>query len=156
MAPYLISFFIALGVYFLGKFIGKRFTNFHESSYLGFAIISFILAFILHTKVQNTILKTLVNYPFIDRRTIISFTIALGIITILFICLGEVRRKTTSKPLSIRALNPWIADKPHKCSHCGYSFSIMPKLEDGTSCLVKNPKCPNCGNVDEMLRFYKG
>ena len=65
-------------------------------------------------------------------------------------------KNKSSKPLSTSTLNSLLSDKPHKCSHCGYSFSLMPELEEGTSCLVKNPKCPECGNVDEVLRFYKG
>ena len=67
----------------------------------------------------------------------------------------KIAKSKPSKPLSTRVLNAYIADKPHKCSHCGYSFSIMPKqLEDGKKYMVKNPSCPNCGNVDETLRVY--
>ena len=91
MIPVLISSLISLGVYFLGKFIGKRF-NFSELSYLGFAIISFILAFICHDKIQNAILNIFVNYPFIDRRTIILLAIALCLIALLFILFIENRR----------------------------------------------------------------
>ena len=104
MIPYLISLFIALGVYFLGKFIGKRFTNFHEFSYLGFAIISFILAAILHADVQNTILKTFINCPFIDRRTIILLAVILGLICILIILRIENERKGSV----MNDLSSWI------------------------------------------------
>ncbi len=60
-----------------------------------------------------------------------------------------------SKPLSASAVNALMFDKPHECSHCGYSFSTMPKqLEKDKKYMVKNPPCPNCGNVDEVLEFY--
>ena len=62
----------------------------------------------------------------------------------------------SSKPLSARALNAYLAEKPHKCSYCGYSFSIMPELEEGKAYFVKAATCPKCGNVDEVLRFYQG
>jgi len=64
-------------------------------------------------------------------------------------------KNKSSKPLSARTLNALLSDKPHKCSHCGYSFSIMPKeLRDGKSYMVKNPPCPSCGNVDETVKVY--
>jgi predicted Zn-ribbon and HTH transcriptional regulator len=65
-------------------------------------------------------------------------------------------KKKSNKPLSARALNAYLADKPHKCSYCGYSFSIMPELDKGKACFVKTATCPKCGNVDEALRFYQG
>jgi len=67
----------------------------------------------------------------------------------------KIAKNNPSKPFSARELNAYIADKPHKCSYCGYSFSIMPvNLEDGKNYIVKNPPCPRCGNVDEILRVY--
>ena len=60
------------------------------------------------------------------------------------------------KPLSAKMLNTFLADKPHKCSYCGYSFSIMPELEEGKAYYVKLARCPKCGNVDEVGRFYEG
>ena len=91
----LIPSFISLGVYFLGKFIGKRF-NFSEFSYLGFAIISFVLAFICLEENQTVILKIFVNYPFIDRRTILLAIVALCFIAIFSILFKAVRRETVS------------------------------------------------------------
>jgi len=90
--PYLISLFIALGVYFLGKFIGKRF-NLSPYSYLGFAIISFVLALICHTEVLNTLRKYFANFSFVDRSSIILSVIGLCFIALLLILLAEKRRK---------------------------------------------------------------
>lgn len=59
-----------------------------------------------------------------------------------------------SKPVTATAFN--ITDKPHKCSYCGYSFSIMPELEEGKAYFVKLATCSKCGNVDEVSRFYEG
>lgn len=96
MAPYLISLLIALGVYFLGRFIGKSF-NLSPNSYLGFAIISFVLAFICHTEGQEVLLKRFTNFPFIDRSTIIWPIIGLCGISLLLIFFVEGRRKQKVK-----------------------------------------------------------
>jgi predicted Zn-ribbon and HTH transcriptional regulator len=69
---------------------------------------------------------------------------------------AEKPKKKLSKPLTARAFNARLADKPHKCDYCGYSFSIMPELEEGKACFVKAATCPKCGNVDEVLKFYHG
>ena len=92
MSPYLISLLIALGVYFLGRFIGKRF-NLSQNAYLGFAIISFVLAFICHAKGQEALLKLSTNFPFIDRSTVIWSSIGLCGIFLLLIFFVEGRRK---------------------------------------------------------------
>ncbi len=62
----------------------------------------------------------------------------------------------SSRSLSARALNAFLTEKPYKCSYCGYSFSIMPELEEGKAYFVKTATCPKCGNVDEVSRFYQG
>jgi predicted Zn-ribbon and HTH transcriptional regulator len=69
---------------------------------------------------------------------------------------GKPNKNKSSKPLSAPALNAHLAEKPHKCSYCGYSFSIMPELEEGKAYFVKAATCPKCGNVDEVLRSYQG
>lgn len=69
---------------------------------------------------------------------------------------GKPDKNKSSKPLSARAFNAYLAEKLHKCSYCGYSFSIMPELEDGKSYFVKTATCPKCGNGDEVLRSYQG
>jgi len=54
--------------------------------------------------VQNTILKTFVNCPFIDRRTIILLAVILGLIGILIILRIENKRKGSA----MNNLLPWI------------------------------------------------
>jgi hypothetical protein len=65
-------------------------------------------------------------------------------------------KKKRSKLTNAKALNAWLTDKPHKCSYCGYSFSIMPDFEEGRAYYVKQAICPKCGNADEVCRFYEG
>ena len=91
----LIPSLVALGVYFLGRSIGKRF-DLSANSYLGFAIISFVLAFIFHAKGQDVLLKLLSNFPIIDPSTIVRSVIGLCFIALLFIFLAESRRKIVS------------------------------------------------------------
>jgi len=62
---------------------------------------------------------------------------------------------TSTKRVSARALNIFLSEKPHKCSYCGYSFSIMPEIEEGKSYFVKTAVCPQCGNKDEVSKFYQ-
>ena len=66
-----------------------------------------------------------------------------------------------SKPIksdnqqTARQIKAALEEKTHKCSYCGYSFLIMPKLEANQSCFIKNVKCPSCGNVDEVNQLYQ-
>lgn len=69
---------------------------------------------------------------------------------------GKPDKNKSSKPLSARAFNAYLFDKLHECSYCGYSFLIMPELEEGKAYLLKTATCPKCGNVDEVLRSYQG
>ena len=69
----------------------------------------------------------------------------------------EIAGKNKSgEPFSKSALNAYLTEKPHKCCYCGYSFSIMPDLEEGKAYFIKTATCPKCSNVDEVNRFYKG
>ena len=102
--PFPTSILIGLGVYLLSKFIGKRISDFHELSYLGFAVISFLWAFILQGKVSAIILSKFANSPFIDRQTIILLAIDLGLIGILMILRIEDRREDGT----INDLSSWI------------------------------------------------
>ena len=95
--PVLISSFVGFGVFFVGKFIGKKF-NLSANSYLGFAIISFVLALICHAKIQDALLKLFANFLFIDRTTIIRSVIGLCVIYLLSIFLVEGRKKTIPSP----------------------------------------------------------
>lgn len=76
------------------------------------------------------------------------------------IFIGELNLNSFEKELSgqksSKTLNAWLTDKAHKCSYCGYSFSIMPELEKGKNVYVKQATCPKCDNLDEVDRFYKG
>lgn len=76
----------------MGKFIGKRF-NLSSNSYLGFAIISFVLAFICHAKGQEALFKLFANFQFINHSTIIWSIIGLCGIFLLLILFVEGRRK---------------------------------------------------------------
>ena len=95
MSPYLTSSLIALGVIFLRTFIGKRF-NLSQYSYLGFAAISFSLAFICHEDGQKSLLKLFINFPFIDRSTVIWSVIGLCAIFLFLIFFVEGRRRPIS------------------------------------------------------------
>ncbi len=64
-------------------------------------------------------------------------------------------KKNWANRLVLEPLNAFLTEKPHKCSYCGYSFSIMPDLEEGKTYFVKTATCPKCGNVDEVLRYYQ-
>ena len=57
--------------------------------------------------------------------------------------------------LSVRQRNAVLMEMPHKCTHCGYSFFVMPRLEPGKNVYVKAATCPNCGNADVVSRFYE-
>lgn len=69
---------------------------------------------------------------------------------------GKPDKNKSRKPLTACAFNACLFDKLHKCSYCGYSFSIMPELEEGKTCFVKTATCPKCGNGDEVSRYYPG
>ena len=60
------------------------------------------------------------------------------------------------KSLSTSALNAYLTEKPHKCSYCGYSYWIIPDIKKGFSYFVNAATCPECGNVDQVLRYYEG
>jgi hypothetical protein len=87
-----------------------------------------------------------------------------AIIAVCLIMIGVVidiiRRATAkqkTKVLSPKKFNAILSDRPHKCSFWGYSFSLMPKeLEEGKAYMIRNPACPKCGNIDEVLRYYEG
>lgn len=68
----------------------------------------------------------------------------------------EKLKKGGERIESIKSLNSLLKDKPHKCVYCGYSFSIIPVIEEGQSYYVKQVVCPKCGNVDEVCKFYEG
>lgn len=130
----LTSAIISLGVYFLGKFIGKRF-NFSEFSYLGLAAVSFILAAILHEEVQNAILTKFTNYPFIDRTTIILLPIAFCLVAVLFIFIREDRRKEVSvdRVDGEQKPNPYSGTPPKKANKilklfAGTEHGVLSKL----------------------------
>ena len=69
---------------------------------------------------------------------------------------GKLEKKEWRKFSTVNAFNAWLSDRPHKCSYCGYSFSVMPNLEEGKSYYVKTAICPKCDNQDKISRFYNG
>jgi hypothetical protein len=91
---FLTSLLGGLGILFMGKYIGKKF-DLSANSYLGFAIISFVLIFISQTKGQDILLKFFVNFPIIDRATIVRFVIGLCAIAFLLIWFAEGRKRST-------------------------------------------------------------
>jgi len=100
VSPYLISLLIALGVFFLGKFIGKRF-GLSPNSYLGFAIISFVLAFICYKEGRETLLKPLTDFPFISNEMAICSVIGLCGISIVLIFFANRKNLFLRKDLEI-------------------------------------------------------
>ena len=68
----------------MGKFISKRF-NLSPNSYIGFAIVSFVLAFVCHENGRKSLFKLFIDFPIIDHSTIIYSIISLCGISILLI-----------------------------------------------------------------------
>jgi hypothetical protein len=68
---------------------------------------------------------------------------------------GETQAKEKERRLTAKMLNAYLAETPHKCSYCGYSFWVIPNLEEGKRYFVKTATCPKCSNVDEVWRFYE-
>jgi hypothetical protein len=67
----------------------------------------------------------------------------------------ETRAKEKERRLTTKMLNAYLAERPHKCSYCGYSFWVIPDLEEGKHYFVKVATCPKCSNADEVWRFYE-
>lgn len=64
-------------------------------------------------------------------------------------------RERTQTGTSARYINELISDVPHKCSFCGFSFSLLPDpFEDDRSYFVSHAKCPKCGNLESAPRSY--
>jgi hypothetical protein len=52
-------------------------------------------------------------------------------------------------------INARLMDTPHKCTFCGFSYSLMPNdLGENTACYIKEAICPKCSNVDFVSRYY--
>jgi len=70
--------------------------------------------------------------------------------------LASATTKTKTPPAWV--INARLTDTPHKCTFCGFSYSLLPNdlsdARENTVYMVKNSKCPKCGNVDDILRFY--
>lgn len=61
------------------------------------------------------------------------------------------------RPLSARRLKYLVTDTPHKCSFCGFSFSVLPNdIPERGGVLVTAAVCPKCGNRDKVTRSWEG
>lgn len=96
------------------------------------------------------------EYAKISNPWFIIFFLSVNVLFASIVIRRQKKENHSSKPLSARELNAYLTDKPHKCSYCGYSFSLMPELKEGETCFIKAAKCPKCGNTDEVLKPYKG
>ena len=87
------------------------------------------------------------------------------IISLVFLLLVAVATKSrpqvyagvtsNTKPTPAWVINARISDKLHKCTFCGFSYSLMPSdLGEKNAHFIKNATCPNCGNVDVVSRYY--
>ena len=151
----------------MGKFIGKRF-NLSPNSYLGFAIISFVLAFICHAKGQEALLKLFANCQFVDRSTIIWSGIGLCGIFLLLILFVEGRRKPTLSATDKEAMatlkrvtGEWLTGKdiisicsiPHS-SLLQYIIKGLPAYRSSTD--ISFPKSKQIRIPDAEIAFMLG
>ena len=85
---------------------------------------------------------------------------AIGVITILyqigkFVFAAAKRKGKQSKVVPAWVINARLMERPHECTFCGFSYSVMPdNLNGDTVTYIKDAKCPHCGNVDVVSRFY--
>jgi hypothetical protein len=97
MNPLLISLFVALGIFLLGKFIGKRF-SWSANTYLWLALLSFILALILHEKVRNNLIIFYIDSRFVSHSTIIFSALGLlCVIVFLLIIIADIHSRGIDK-----------------------------------------------------------
>jgi hypothetical protein len=57
--------------------------------------------------------------------------------------------------LSPSQKNAILFDRPYHCAFCGYSYMLTPRLKPNENVYVRVAKCPSCGNVEEVSRFYE-
>lgn len=91
---------------------------------------------------------------------VIYLCMTVGAISILYqigrIPFAIAKRKTKrSRTIPAWVTNARLMERPHECTYCGFSYSVMPDDLDGDKITyVKEAKCPHCGNVDVVSRFY--
>ena len=97
MYPLLISSLVAFGILLLGKFIKKRF-NWSENTYLWLALLSFLLAFILHEEVRNDIVAFYIDSHFVSQSAIMSSILGLlCVIVLLLIIIADMHSRGIEK-----------------------------------------------------------
>ena len=90
----------------------------------------------------------------------IYLCMTVGVISILYqigrFVFAVAKRKTRrARTIPAWVLNARLMERPHECTFCGFSYSVIPDDLDGDKATyVKEAKCPHCGNVDVVSRFY--
>jgi hypothetical protein len=92
--------------------------------------------------------------------SVIYLCMAVGAISILYrigrFAFAVVKRKgKQSRTVPAWVINAHLMEKPHECTFCGLSYSVIPDDLDGDKVTyIKEAKCPHCGNVDVVSRVY--
>ena len=113
----------------MGKFISKRF-NLSPNSYIGFAIVSFVLAFICHEDGRRSLFKLFVGFPAIDHSTIIYSVVGLCVISISLTFFANRKNLFLKK-------EPRLEKNPEPSSG-GITCEMSGRSEENTELVIKS------------------